>query len=95
MNSYVIWVVQLTITQLSGLTAGVNVFPCVYMAQSNTEYKNYTTNYRISKRVMGLSCLQPTHSFPETGDVQHHDSEYIIETGNGNHIGIMIELCNH
>jgi len=33
------------------------------------------------------------YSFPVTGDAQHPDSERILETGNGNHIGIVTELC--
>lgn len=43
---------------------------------------------------MGLSWLQPTYSFLATEDyTQCHDSERIIETGNGNHIDTVIELC--
>lgn len=40
---------------------------------------------------MGLSGLQPTHSFLATEGTQHHD-EHIIETGNGNHNGIVVKL---
>jgi len=29
----------------------------------------------------------------ETGDTQRHDGEHTIETSNGNHTGIVIELC--
>lgn len=29
----------------------------------------------------------------ETGDSHYHDGEHVIETGNGNHIGVVIELC--
>jgi len=36
---------------------------------------------------MGIS------SFPVTGDTRGCDGEYIIETGSGNYIGIVIELC--
>lgn len=39
-----------------------------------------------------MSWLQPTFSFPVTRDT-HHDGEPIIEPGNGDHIGILIELC--
>lgn len=42
---------------------------------------------------MALSWLQPTHAFSATGNIPRRDSEHIIETGNGNHIGIVIELC--
>jgi len=42
---------------------------------------------------MGLSWHQLTHSFLVTGHAQHHDSEHIIETCDGNHIGIVIEMC--
>ena len=41
---------------------------------------------------MGLSGFQPTHSFPDARNTQHHDGEYIIEISNGNHICIVIQL---
>jgi len=40
-----------------------------------------------------LSCLQPTYTFLASGDTQHHDGEHITEASNGNHVGIVIELC--
>lgn len=40
---------------------------------------------------MGLGWLQPTYSFPVTGDAQHHDTEH-LETGNGNHVCTVIQL---
>ena len=36
--------------------------------------------------------LQPKYSFPATGDAQCHDSEHIMETDNGDDIGIVIKL---
>jgi len=47
---------------------------------------------RVLKRAVGLSWLQPTYFFPTTEDAQHHDKEHIIETGNGYHNGIVINL---
>lgn len=41
---------------------------------------------------MGLSGFQPTYSFPDARNTQHHDGEYIIEISNGNHICIVIQL---
>lgn len=35
---------------------------------------------------MGLSWFEHIHSFPDFGDTQHCDGEYIIENDNGNHI---------
>ena len=42
---------------------------------------------------MGLSCLQATYSLPVTGDAQHRDGECITEIGDGDHIGIVLQLC--
>lgn len=39
-----------------------------------------------------MNWLQCTFSFPATGHT-HCDGEPIIKPGNGNHIGILIELC--
>lgn len=41
---------------------------------------------------MGLSGLQPTYSFLASEGTQHHDDEHIIETGSGNHNGIVVKL---
>ena len=46
------------------------------------------------KTATGLSWLQAMHASQVTGDVQHHDGKR-TETGNGHHIGIVIQLyCN-
>lgn len=42
---------------------------------------------------MTLSWLQPTYSSSATGNVPRRDSEHIIDTGKGNPIGIVIQLC--
>lgn len=55
--------------------------------------KSQITSKRISKTAMDLSCLKPTYTFPTTGEAQHCDGEHIIETSNGNHTGIVTELC--
>lgn len=46
----------------------------------------------FSKTVMGFSWFQPTYSFPVTGDAQHPDGECIIDTSNGDHVDVVIEL---
>lgn len=48
---------------------------------------------QLAKEFWREQQLQPTHAFPVPGDSQHHDSECIRETSNGNHIGTVIELC--
>jgi len=42
---------------------------------------------------MALGWLQLTYSCLEARDAQCHDSEYITQTCNRNHIGIVSELC--
>ena len=42
---------------------------------------------------MRLSWLQPMYSFLANGDVQCCDGEHILDSGNGNHITIVIEPC--
>lgn len=61
-----------------------------YVAQRNRVLK--LNNKGISKRATGLSWLQPTYSFLATGDAQHHESEHILQTSNGDHTGIVFEL---
>jgi len=63
-----------------------------YLAQPK-EYKTETTNKSFLTRAMGWSWLQPVCSFPVSGDAQCHDSEQITVTSNGNHAGIVTELC--
>ena len=41
---------------------------------------------------MGLSWCQPTSAFKVTGDSQCHDGEQTAETGNKNHICMVIQL---
>lgn len=64
------------------------------LAQANIQYENQTASKTISKREAGLSWLQPEYSFPVTADTQWHDSEHVIQTGNRDHIGIVIEPYN-
>lgn len=40
-----------------------------------------------------MSWLKPMFSLPVTGDTQRHDGEHVIETSNGDHVGIVIEQC--
>lgn len=41
---------------------------------------------------MVFSCFQPTYFFPVSGDAPHPDGECVIDTSNGDHVDIVIEL---
>lgn len=43
------------------------------------------------KRATGLSWSQHMYSFAGTRDAQGHDGERIMETGNGNHVWVVIQ----
>lgn len=52
-------------------------------------------NEELTKEFQRGTCFswfQPMYSIPVTGYTQHHDTERVTETGNRNHIGIVIEL---
>lgn len=42
---------------------------------------------------MDLTWFQSRYALPVMGKAQHRDKEYVIETSNRNHIGIVTELC--
>lgn len=62
------------------------------MAQPNRKYKNWTTNKAHFEEGNDLSWLQPMYSFAVSRDTQCDASEH-TETGNGNHVCIVIQLC--
>lgn len=62
------------------------------MAWLNIRFKNWTVNKALLEEDNYLNCLPPMYSFSVTGDAQCGDGE-CIETGNGNHICIVILLC--
>lgn len=43
-------------------------------------------------RATALSWLQPTYLFLGTGNTQHHDSEYIIQTSMGITL-VLTKMC--
>ena len=61
------------------------------MAQPNTEYKVCATNKMTLQESRGLEPASTYVFLPAAGEAQRCDSEH-IDTGNGNHICIVIQL---
>lgn len=54
--------------------------------------ENEQSSKRMWKRTIGLSWFKHIHSFPDFGDTQHCNGEYIIENDNENHVYMVTQM---